>query len=320
VVTGGRVLIPTRGGLPSLVAAQVAGLTWPDDTEFTLLTVTTTGRKPDVDLIAYRNVLHDRSVNHIEVAGDDIAQAILDEAKLGYRTLIMGAGIERRTPVESNGGVPRTIVTPLVDEVLGRSPIPVVVVRPPNDSAGRLPWAFTRALIPVNGSRTARGAQEIAAYMGGRLGTQLHHLHVSTDPSTRLEFLLGDHGAHTQRARHVLNDAARLATVAGANVTAIVEHDTNPARQILESARELDVDLIAMSGTSRVNSGELLVGQTIEYVLDNAEMSVVVALDPVPDSQRRSDADGAELEQPAAQSDVSPPGSPTADADDPVTA
>ncbi len=321
VVSGGRVLIPTRGGLPSLVAAQVSALTWPDDTEFTLLTVTTNdGRKADVDLTAYRNVLHDRSVNHIEVAGDDIAQAILDEAKLGYRTLIMGAGIHQRTPVESNGGVGRTIVTPLVDDVLSRSPVPVVVVRPPRDSAGRLPWAFTRALIPVNGSRTARGAQEIGAYMGGRLGTHIHHLHVSTDPSTRLESLLGDHGPHTQRARHVLNDAARLATVAGANITAIVEHDTNPARQILESAQELDVDLIAMSGTSRVNSGELLVGQTIEYILDNAEMSVVVALDPVPDSQRKSGANEVELEQPVAQSDLNPPGSPTAAADDAVPA
>ncbi len=161
VVTGGRVLIPTRGGLPSLVAAQVAGLTWPKDTEFTLLTVTTADREADVDLTAYRNVWHDRSVNHIEVAGDNIAQAILDEAKFGYRTLIMGAGIDRRTPAESNGGAARTIVTPLVDDVLGRSPIPVVVVRPPRDSADRLPWAFTRALIPVNGSRTARGLRRL---------------------------------------------------------------------------------------------------------------------------------------------------------------
>lgn len=285
VVTGGRVLIPTRGGLPSLVAAQVAGLTWPDDTDFTLLTVTTNGRTSDVDLTAYRNVLHDRSVSHVEATGDNIAQAILDEARLGYDTVVLGAGTDTR-PADANGGASRYIVSPLVDQVLSRSPVPVVVVRPPRNSSGRLPWAFTRALVPVNGSNTARGAQEIAAYMGGRLGTHVHHLHVSTDPSTRLEGLLGDHGPHTPRARYVLNDAARLATVAGASVTAIVEHDTNPARQIVDSARELDVDLIVVSGTSRVNGGELFVGQVIEHILNNAEMSVVVTLDPVPDTQR----------------------------------
>lgn len=169
IVTGGRVLIPTRGGLPSLVAAQIGGLTWPDDTEFTLLTVTTTtDRNVDVDLTAYRNVLHDRSVNHLEVAQDDIAQAILDEARLGYNALIMGAGIDKRPTADSNGGAARTVVSRLVDDVLSHSPIPVVVVRPPRNSAGRLPWAFTRALVPVNGSRTAQGAQEIAAYRPDR--------------------------------------------------------------------------------------------------------------------------------------------------------
>lgn len=257
-------------------------------------------------------------------------EAILDEARLGYNALIMGAGIDKRPTADSNGGSARTVVSRLVDDVLSHSPIPIVVVRPPRNSAGRLPWAFTRALVPVNGSRTARGAQEIAAYLGGRLGTRIHHLHVSTDPSTRLEALLGDHGPHTQRARHVLNDAARLASVAGASVTAIVEHDTNPGRQILKSARELHVDLIAISGASRVNSGELFAGQTVDYILDNAEMSVVVALDPVPDTQRiasepagafESGADDAASGGLGAGSDYGDAdGSPTPTADDPVPA
>ena len=269
VVTDGRVLIPTRGGLPSLLAAQVTGLTWPRGTDVTLLSC---GHHRTVDLSPFDNVLEGRTVEHRSVESDETARTILDEARLGYDAIIMGA----------HGAGDDAVVTPLIDEVLRHSPIPVVIVRPPRSMAGRLPWAFSRALIPVNGAQTSRAAQEIGASLSSQIGTHLHQLHVSTSDTSRLENILGVHAPQADRARHILDDAAGLAATVGANSTSIHEHATNPGAQILASAAELDTELIVISGTSRVIGNELLVGQTIQTVLDRATGTVVVALTPEP--------------------------------------
>ena len=278
VVTAGRVLIPTRGDLPSLLAAQVTGLAWPSDAGVTLLSA---GPGRPYDLVPFDNVLEGRDVDHRHVDADDIAEAILDEARLGYDAIVMGA---RWTD--------DAIITPLVDEVLRHSPIPVVVVRLPRATAGRLPWAFSRALVPVNGARSSRPAQEIGASLSSQIGTHLHQLHVSTDATSRLENLLGVHAPHADQARHILDDAAGLARSVGANATSIHEHAANPAAQIMASADELDTDLLIVSGTSRVIGGELFLGHTIPAILDRATGTVVVALTPEPRSAE-DDSDAA---------------------------
>lgn len=279
VVNGGRILIPTRGGLSSLLGAQIAALAWPDDTAVTLLTV---GSDHDTDLTAYENVLHGRDLEFTRSDDTDVAAAIVAEARLGYSAVIMGAGRNDDA-----------LITPLLDEVLRHSSIPVVVVRLPRSANGRLPWAFSRALVGVSGARSSRAGQEIGAYLSARIGTHLHQLHVSTDSSTRLETLLGDHAAHTDQAKRILDDAAELAMTAGANATAVVEHASNPADQILATARELDCELIIVSGTSRVAGGELSLGQTVRQVLDNATATTVLALTPEPRGEAAAPATDA---------------------------
>jgi Kef-type K+ transport system membrane component KefB/nucleotide-binding universal stress UspA family protein len=266
VVRGGRVLIPTRGGMSSLLAAQVADLVWPDDTEVTLFTV---GDGPAPDLTAHFAVLHHGNPEHEQVAGDDVAETILAEARLGYDAIVVGTG--------DKAGA---LVTPEVDELLRRSPIPVVIVRSAHDAGGRLPWAFARAVVPVNGARSSRPAQELGAYLSARIGTHLHHLHVTTETATRFETILGEYPVPRSPGRGILNEAAALASTAGANFSSRVEHATNPGEQIATTARELDADLVIVSGTSRTNDGNLSVGHTIQHVLDNTESTLIVALTP----------------------------------------
>ena len=284
VVTGGRVLIPTRGDLPSLLAAQVTGLAWPPGADVTLFSA---GSGRPFDLTPFDNVLEGREIEHRHVDSTDTADAILDEARLGYDAIVMGARFAEDA-----------VITPLVDEVLRRSPIPVVVVRPPRSTIGRLPWAFSRALIPVNGARSSRAAQEIGASLSSRIGTHLHQLHVSTDAGSRLDNLLGVHAPQADKARHILDDAASLARAVGANSTSIVEHANNPASRIMASADELDTDLIIVSGTSRVIGGELFLGHTIQAILDRATGTVVVALTPEPRSAPEETDPAAEVAAP----------------------
>ncbi|MEQ8840440.1 MAG: cation:proton antiporter [Acidimicrobiales bacterium] len=283
VVTAGRVLIPTRGGLPSLLAAQVTGLAWPSGAAATLFTV---GDDVQVDLTAHTNVLDGRTSEHTAVPGSEVARAIVDESKLGYDAIVIGAN-----------HVEGAMVTPLIDEILRKAPIPVVVVRAPRHAGGRLPWAFARALVPVNGSRSSRAAQEISSYLSGQIGTHVYQLHVSSDPAGRLETILGGRGVHSNRARNILNDASGLAATAGANATTIVEQASVPGEQILASAEELDTDLIVISGTTRINANELFLGPTVQYVIDNATSSLIVALTP---EERPAPTDGADASDGAA--------------------
>ena len=81
-------------------------------------------------------------------------------------------------------------------------------------------------------------------------------------------------------ARHIVDDAATLAAAVGANATTVVEHAANPAEEILAAAQEFGVDLIVISGTSRIVGDALFVGHTIQHVLRHAETTLVVALTP----------------------------------------
>ena len=268
VVTGGRVLIPSRGTVPSLVAAQVSSLAWPDDTDVTVATV---GQHHTFDLEPFVNLFPDRQVQHRSLDGDDVAAAIVAEAALGYDAIVLGAG-------HTGGG----LFGPVVDEVLRRSPIPVVVVRSP--ATGGLPWAFGRAVVPVNGGRSSRPAQEIGAYLSSRIGTQLHHLHVSTEPATAIDVLFPDHTPTGGVARRVLHDAAAYAATAGASFTSIVEHAEHAGATVVSTARELDADLTVISGTSRAVQGNLFVGHTIKHVVDHTTGTLIAAFVPDPDT------------------------------------
>lgn len=265
VVRGMRVLVPTKGDMPSLLAAQVAGLTWPADTHVTLLTA---GPADDIDVQAHRDVLFDRSVDHLVVDASP-ADAIVAEATLGYDAIVIGAPT----------GAPQS---ERLTDIIRRSPIPVVVVRGAPARGRRLPWAFARAVVPVNGSISSKPAMELANQLSANLGTQLLQVHVSPDPATPMESYVGERGPLRTRHRAILDEAASVADTVGARASSILAHNPNPARGILDASAELDADLILLSGTSRDNDGVLALSATIQQVLAEAETTTIVVLVPEP--------------------------------------
>ncbi len=261
IVTGGRILLPTTGGLSSLVAAQVVGLSWPAGTVVQLITV----GDDEVDIEAMRNVLPNHKVEHMTVSGTYIAERILDEARLGYSAIVLGS-----TSADTDA-----LVSPLVDEIVNRAPIPAVVVRRPE--AGGIPWAFGRAIVPLSASSASRGAQEIGAYLSANLGTHLHQMHVDgVSRSGPLPSSLPDRPA----LRHLIDGAALLATKLGANHTTVLEHGDSVSSAITRVANELAADLIILSGTSRAGGDDLFLGHTIHNVLEDAEATVIIATTP----------------------------------------
>ena len=181
---GNRILIPTKGDVPSLLAAQVAGLTWPAETAVTLLTA---GDASTVDVQAHRDVLFGRAVDH-DIVDTPVADAVIAEAVLGYDAIVIGAPTGGET-------------SEYVSEIMRRSPIPVVIVRGQHhqrpSTVGVCPCACSGQRFEVG--QTGTGAGHPAEFSPG---TQLLQLHVSPTPPTRMESLIGERGPDRARHRH----------------------------------------------------------------------------------------------------------------------
>ena len=167
VVRTSRLLIPSRGGPASITAAQLMHYSWPPETEVTVITAA--DRRAAFDFGPLENVLHGREIDFERVRERDVAERIAKEAALGYGAIGMG--------VESSEE-PGQVISPLVDEVLRVSPIPVVVVRRARNLDRPLPGAYAKALVPASGGPASRAAAEVAGNLSSQLGTQLVLAHI----------------------------------------------------------------------------------------------------------------------------------------------
>lgn len=275
LVTAERILIPTRGGVPSLLAAQVAGLTWPDSAPVTLVTV---GASP-VDLRPFHAVLDGRSVEHIRLAdqGDGAAATIAKEAKLGYGAILVGVadGATRDQDTE---------VSCFVDDLLIRATVPVVVTRMPV-GRDRLPWAFARAVVPVNGAPQSLPAVELAGHLSASIGTQVNMVVVDTERSDGH----GRDALSTDRKHRPMLDrlTGRLGRI-GANHSALIERSTSAGAAVAGTVSDLDADLVVVSTGQRGRDGLLHFGSTVHELLDDTAVTLMLVVVPEPGTERSS--------------------------------
>ncbi len=95
-----------------------------------------------------------------DLVGKDRREALLDEARIGYDFLFLGAS-QHRHPVYN----------PLVSGIVGASRCQVVVFRGPVGGDPSVP--FRRILVPTNGSRHADAALEFAADYARRVDARI---------------------------------------------------------------------------------------------------------------------------------------------------
>ncbi|MDY7100274.1 MAG: cation:proton antiporter [Actinomycetota bacterium] len=280
-VRTGRALLAGRGGPGSIVAAQLLDLAWPPQSGVTVLSSAAGGRRPDV--AALHDVLVDRPVDHLVTdTGDGPVDDLLREASGGYGVICIGA----RSPATGGG-----VVSPLIDELLVRSPVPVIVVRCPPTADGTLPWAFGRAVVPVSGTDTSRAAQELAANVSARLGTELVLSHVLARRADPVISSVGGTATlpavdppwrdpRLDVADTLLGEADALAARHGARTRTIVRTAPNTAAGINELARDCGADLVVLGANMRPLSGRPFLGHTVEELLAGCDATVVVVAIP----------------------------------------
>jgi nucleotide-binding universal stress UspA family protein len=218
-----------------------------------------------------------RPVRYERVAGGEPLAAILAHARLGYGAIALGA-TDTRT-----GGA---LVSPLVDELLAASPLPVVMVRRGGKLDPAAPVAFRRILVPTSGKHGGRAAQEVAFSLAHRLDARALIAHVVTTPSPRRALRLrrrrgepaGVPGA--EAAERVVAEARALAAEFGARAEAEIRLDPSAPESLLALAREHAVDLVVLASSLRQFSGRPFLGHGVEYLLERCESTVVVVTLP----------------------------------------
>ncbi len=301
VVRSSRLLLPSRAEPASIAAAQLMHFAWPVQVPATVISVAAdsgsgasygsdgaAGRWPDITII--RNVLHGRDVDHRQVrvasgAGAVVAGAIVAEARLGYGAICVGVASRHEGQLYS----------PMVDELLLHSPLPVVIVRRADDLETPLPGAFTRAIVPVTGTRSSRAAQEVAFGVSGQLGTEVVLTHVVQRQRPQLR-MVPARLARTRLATRVLgedrNESARQVVDSlmesarsrgsemGIDARTLVPEGSSVASTLVAAAEEQQADLVVLGASLRNVDGRPFLGHTVETVLERCSANVAVVAMP----------------------------------------
>lgn len=271
VVKSSRILLPSQGQPASIAAAQLVQFAWPTEAPITIVSVRSDGEWPDVSVV--EAVLDERKVDHRQLKGDDVAAAIVTESRLGYGAIAVGVAARHEGQLYS----------PMVDELLLNSSLPVVIVRRARGLDRPLPAAFGRVIVPVTGTRSSRYAQEVAFAISSNLGTEvlLTHVFDRTSPLPRLFGWRGrDDDPASAVAGQLIEGATALAAESGLEPRTIVRESTSAATALVETARTESADLVVLGAQLRNVDGRPFLGHTVEMVLEQSDATVVVVAQP----------------------------------------
>jgi Kef-type K+ transport system membrane component KefB/nucleotide-binding universal stress UspA family protein len=269
-----RVLLPSRGGLNSMLAARVVDLAWPPEVEVTVLSAGEVAPPGEIERLVA--VFDGRPVEHEHAASVDPLTAILDHARLGYGALGLGATDRRRAG---------RLISPLVDELLASSPLPILMVRRGTNDEAALVGRFRRILVPAVGTTAGRAALEVAFGIAHRVDAEVVLAHVLTTPRSAMLAALwsGRRAEHDTRRRvgeRLLSEAHVLASEMGVRVSTQLRRGSSAAEDLLRLAAEAQVDLLVVTASVRQLSGRPFLGHGVEHLLERAPCTLAVVATP----------------------------------------
>ena len=291
-----RILVPTAGGENALEAMRLAApLARHDHGQLTALYVDANA-SPD-GAPPWRRLLRRRKLSlagtnldvHLRRAAEtmgpgnghfnvrrmtatDVARAVIQEAGRDYDLLFIGAAPRR--PLHD----------PLAQQVVGASPIGVVVVRQGGDPGEVV---FRRALVPFDGSLFARFAAELAFAYAGATGATVTVLHVVderrlTSGSIPVPDRRDAHAHVRGRARElelrIEEELGPLAAAQGAEIMTRILASGSPGETIIDESRSGHYDLLVLGAENKVLGRPLFSGQGTAEIVDRAGCTTAIVL------------------------------------------
>ena len=268
------VLLPTRGGLNSEVAAKVVDALLQPSASVTVLTVRARRELPDPtpELSGVQEALRGRSVElHAEV-DDDPAARILAEAGMGHRLVTLGLNDDFAGSHQLSEPVQR---------VIADSPVPLLLVRRGEhvrDPADLLGNPFRRVLLGVTGTRPGLAAEEVAFRLIGRYAARLLAIHVVTRGE--------DQAALTPAVQRQLERVRETADAFGAQGVFQARRAPMAADELVRTAEEWQADTIVIGATVRPVDGRPFLGHGTEWLFENARQTVIGVVFPPSEEER----------------------------------
>lgn len=270
-----RVLIPTRGGASSRYAARVISSVL-DDPEITVLAVDVKSRRirrrrvggssDPSDVVDQLAGVRHRLVRKTAV---DPADAIAQEAKLGYDLVVIGA-----SEADAESGM----FSSVVDRVLAGVDIPTVVVRFP-EVFGEIPDGLPdHVLVPVAATRASRAAEELAYSIVARSRGRATAIHIVNRPEGQglmLEENPAVEGA-IRTGHAMVGTAAAFGGRLGVMVETAVRLAPNAEAEIVDFVNTRGVDLAVIGAASRPMSNQPFFGHRVTYMIEHSEVPIMI--------------------------------------------
>jgi nucleotide-binding universal stress UspA family protein len=270
-----RLLLPSHGGANSILAARLLDLAWPEGVEATVLSIGNDVSRERIAMVC--EAFTARPVEHEHVENAPPLAAILAHAKLGYGAIGVGA---------TDRAVANSLISPVVDELLASSPLPVIMVRRAARGAGEI----RHILVPAVGTVAGDAALEVAFSMARRVDAAVTVAHVVTAPRSEVARSMlpwrrtrsdePTNGGRVAVAGRMLDDARKLAEDMGVRVTTHVRSGSSASEELLALARETRPDLLVVTASVRQLSDRPFLGHGVEHLLERCESTLVVVATP----------------------------------------
>lgn len=289
-----RVLMPTRGGVNTQLAAQlVSYMAHQNDMEVTAL-YALSDKKPKHSAAKtatnYKDTTADEALaavaKEIQLpagttlqtkveSGRSKAEVILQEASKGYDLIVLGATEQKRSK--------DALFNLLVDRVVQEAPCATMVVKshqpqPKGDSCAITPQKPEHILVPTIGTEYSKNAVEVASTIAAQTGALVTLVHVIN--LRQVEYILYD-AQETLRpamelAEQIVEQQAEVGRSLGAEVNLRILKGTSPEREILNFANNQKVDLIILGSSIRMSTGRVFFGHGVDRILSRANCPVAV--------------------------------------------
>ena len=181
-------------------------------------------------------------------------------------------------------GVSRAWLGSVADSLVRNSSFPLLVIRPLEDGKSFPKVCFDHFLVPLDGSEAGEKILEPTVALGQATGARFTLLHVVSPHVTmgaRVSPLPAGHlKEKLAKADQYLSGVAERLKAEGIEATPKIESHFAPARAILKTADDDDVDLIALATHGYTGMKRALLGSVTDKVLRAAKWPLLLERPP----------------------------------------
>lgn len=279
-----RILFPTDGSDgASAVLEHVLDVAGGHDAELHVLYVADTNEhsvtRVDAEVVDGLSAVGGRVVDEAAARAEERGVSVVTDVVQGGVSKTIGDYAEEydvdlvAMPTHGRTGLKRTLVGSVTERVIRRSDVPVLTVRPGDETR----YPYRDVLVPTDGTEAADAALASAVGLATANESVLHLLTVLDVTTFGVDVRSEEQIATLEeRARAVLDDARAVADDAGVeSVVDAIERGSSVYEEVRAYVEATDVDLVVMGSRRRSGVDRFLLGDVTENVVRTAPVPVL---------------------------------------------